>query len=226
MNWKRGVVMVYATLWLLFALFGVAVVNAANDGSTSLVLLWGLWVAVCVVLPGLLLWTLRWIVARFERARTRDSEAEAAPHGGGASATSSGGRNLLWPSVSDARGAQFAVGEAFWAAVICCVLTAIVAELAIFSPGVAKTTRVNGSSLLDAGLFLLVAIGLRRRWRGAAWAGLGLYVFEALWRFSSGRAYTNVIGWMVTALFTLAFVNGVRGAHAWSRALARETQHS
>ncbi len=118
-------------------------------------------------------------------------------------------RESLWPSVDTAEGAALAAKQGFWAAVLCAVATAAFALLSIIG--------LDSSALVDAALFAIIAWGLSKKSRAAAVCGLLLYVVERLYMWSTVGMQNPIIA----VLFTLLFINGVRGTFAWKR-LARE----
>lgn len=114
----------------------------------------------------------------------------------------------LWPDVIDPKGARFATRQAFWAAIFCSGVTCV---FAIASGVVGKQILgIDVWGLVDAVLFGIIALGIYRYSRLASLAGFAFYVL--------GRAYT----WtqygpqnpVLAAIFTLAFINGVRGCFA------------
>ena len=117
-------------------------------------------------------------------------------------------RRWMWPSVATTDSARFAVTQAFWAATVCAAGVALLVTL----------NQLTGA-LLDAAAFAAVAIGLSRRSRVAALCGLGLYLVEEAYVLSQARPLTLLF----VVMFTIAFVNGVRGAFALHRQGAEGT---
>jgi hypothetical protein len=129
-------------------------------------------------------------------------------------------RNIIWPSLETVDDAKWATKQAMLAAVICASLTGLFAILAICGVEfVRKTFQITGASLIDAAIFGLIAFFLSRQSRFAAWSGLIVYVIERVFSWAASPAsQTNFI---MPLIFTMAFITGVRGAHAYHR--LRET---
>jgi hypothetical protein len=119
----------------------------------------------------------------------------------------------MWPPTTTTSSARLAVTQAFWAATVCAAGVALFVTLNQLTPGVGPRFPFRLGALLDAAAFAAVAIGLSRRSRVAAVCGLGLYVVEEAFILSHARPFTLLI----VVLFTIAFVNGVRGAFALHR---------
>jgi len=122
-------------------------------------------------------------------------------------------RNLFWPSVDTVDDANWAIRQAMIAAIAVAVLTFIVSALAIAGVSFVKTFGVDGWSMIDAGLFAVVAFFLHRKSRIAAWAGLALYVGERVFQWAT----VGPKGPVMAVVFVLAFIGGVRGTQALSR---------
>jgi hypothetical protein len=115
-----------------------------------------------------------------------------------------------WEDVSDVSGAEKAINGGFWAAVFVACITALVAGLALAGT---KLFGIDASAFLDAAIFAGIAVGIKRKSRFAAVAGLCLYVLERLYMLQRGGAGGIVMG----ILLTLLFINAVRGAYAYHR---------
>ena len=125
-------------------------------------------------------------------------------------------RNFLWPSVETAEDAAWAVRQAFWAAVACAVLTGIAAVLAIAGVQfIKKTFGIDGSALVDATIFGVIAFFLARHSRVAAWAGLLIYGIERVYMWGTVPASRTAL--IMPVIFILAFIGGVRGTMALHR---------
>jgi len=121
--------------------------------------------------------------------------------------------NWVWPTVNTTEAAAWATKQAFWAALLCAVLTGGFALLGAAGVGFAQALGFDASALLDGVIFGVIAFGLWRRSRAAAWAGLVLYVAERACMWSQIGIKNPVIA----AIFILAFVGGVRGTSALYR---------
>jgi hypothetical protein len=119
----------------------------------------------------------------------------------------------MWPPTTTAASARFAVTQAFWAATVCAAGVALLVTLNQLTPGERPSFPFRFGALLDAAAFAAVAIGLSRSSRVAAVCGLGLYLVEEAYVLGQARPFTLLI----VVLFTMAFVNGVRGAFALHR---------
>ena len=118
--------------------------------------------------------------------------------------------NWYWEDVSDLGGAEKAINGGFWAAVIVACITALVALLSL--AGV-QLLGLDVWALFDAALFAAIAVGIKRKSRFAAVAGLSLYIFERIYMMQRSGARGIVMG----VLFTLFFINAVRGSFAYHR---------
>jgi len=115
-----------------------------------------------------------------------------------------------WEDVSDLGGAEKAINGGFWAALIVACITALVVSLSF--AGV-QLLGLNAWAFLDAAIFAMIAIGIKRKSRFAAVAGLCLYIVERIYMMQRGGASGIVMG----ILFTLLFINAVRGTFAYHR---------
>lgn len=93
-------------------------------------------------------------------------------------------------------------------------LTAGLATFAIFNGPV---LGIGPLAFIDAGLFAIIAVGLWRMSRGAAVAGLVLFVAEKILGAIESGSFQ---GAHVAAVLILAFVHGVRGTFALARLTA------
>ena len=118
-----------------------------------------------------------------------------------------------WPEITDAESARSAAKLARGAALFCAGITLVVTILAIMGVELVQKLGVSAWSLLDVALFLAVAWGIHRMSRTAAVFGLILYALERLFMMlESGPK-----GIIMTVIFTLAFISGVRGTFAYHR---------
>jgi len=114
-------------------------------------------------------------------------------------------RDLLWPVINDEISALTAARNGMYVALFVALITGIAALL------------TNRWGLVDAGLFLMVGIGIRQLSRVAAVAGLALYVLSIVARAIQGQfGAPGVVG----LLFTAVLIGAVRAAffaHRWRR---------
>jgi hypothetical protein len=120
-------------------------------------------------------------------------------------------RMWFWPNVAIRRQAQYAINEAFCAAALVTVVTAVLAAMAIYGDSVPD---IDPSALAEATIFAGITFGIYRRSRTAAVAGLALYVLERGYLIYISGGPRNVLWSFVIAM---AFVNGVRGTFAYHR---------
>jgi hypothetical protein len=126
--------------------------------------------------------------------------------------------NRWWPSVDDLEGAKEAAHQGAGAAVFVAVATALVSVLTIV--GIRILPFISPYSLVDAGLFAIVAWRIFKLSR--AWAVVGLLLFVA--ERADALRYRSTGASLILAIFlVLAFVNGVRGTFAY-RKLAMQAE--
>lgn len=122
-------------------------------------------------------------------------------------------RNWWWPSVETADDAKFAVKQAFGVAVLCSAVTAVFALLGAAEIEFARNLGFDAWGLVDALVFAAIACGLWRHSRIAAWAGLVVYTGERMYMWSQ-FGVKNPGNPIVSIIFILAFIGGVRGTSA------------
>ena len=119
-----------------------------------------------------------------------------------------------WPSVTDKEEAKRTAQQGAGAAVFVTAVTTLLAVLAIF--GVQIGARIlpgfSALSLIDAGLFAIVAWRIYRMSRAWAVVGLLLYVVERVYAVSVRGSTAGIV---VGVVLLLGFVNGVRGTFAY-----------
>ena len=121
--------------------------------------------------------------------------------------------NFWWPSVGTVEGAKGAAKAGFIAAVLVALITAAFATWALYSNG-PVAGFIDPWAYLDAVLFGAIAFGIYKESRAAAVVGLLLYLVE--------KGYQVVLtgqlqGAVMTILFVLFFVSGIRGTFALHR---------
>lgn len=119
-----------------------------------------------------------------------------------------------WPSVETEVEAKGAAHQGAGAAVFVASVTALFSVLAMFD--IRILPGFSPLSLVDAGLFAIVAWRIYRMSR--VWALLGLlgYISERAYSMYVHGA-TATAGWVVGVVILLGFVNGVRGTLAYHR---------
>ena len=123
------------------------------------------------------------------------------------------GKQWWWPEVETREGAERATKQAFWAAVVVAGMTCLFAVLGALGVGFMRGLGFDAWAFLDAALFVVIAFGLRRQSRAAAWAGLLLFGVEKLYLWNRNGVHGL---WLAIIIF-LAFISGVRGTSALSR---------
>ena len=123
-----------------------------------------------------------------------------------------------WEDVTSVSGAEKAMNGGFWAALFVAIITSLVASLSFTGVHI---FGIGASAFLDAALFAAIAFGIKRKSRFAAVAGLCLYVLERIYMLQRGGAGGIVMG----ILFTLLFINAVRGAFAYYRLTGEGQAH-
>ena len=136
-------------------------------------------------------------------------------HGESGGVTSTQRANAWWPRIHDAETARRVARQAFWAAIVVVVITLLLVGLAAAGKPVGGVTPI---ALVDAALFALIALGIRRMSRVAAFAGLLLFGIEKLLMAQS----MNVGNIVTAAALLFAFANGARATVAFHRLRARE----
>jgi hypothetical protein len=121
--------------------------------------------------------------------------------------------SLFWPGLNSQNAAVRESRIGMYTAASIASLTAILAGISVINGKV--TVGVGFSALLDAVMFFVLALGIAYMNRGAAIAGIGLYVLEVLSRFRIG-------GYSGTSIVEGAFVlwlliRGSRGVFAYHR---------
>jgi hypothetical protein len=121
--------------------------------------------------------------------------------------------NAFWPSVDTLEGAREACRQGAWAAVIVAALTGGIALLSMAGVTWFASLKVDAWSLIDAGVFAVVAWGLFQCSRVAAVAGLLLFLGERAIAIAAGQTG----GIPLAVVLAAFFVGGVRGAFAHRR---------
>ena len=129
--------------------------------------------------------------------------------------TSTQRANAWWPRIHDAETARRVARQAFWAAIVVVVITLLLVGLAAAGKPVGGVTPI---ALVDAALFALIALGIRRMSRVAAFAGLLLFGIEKLLMAQS----MNVGNLVTAAALLFAFANGARATIAFHRLRSQE----
>jgi hypothetical protein len=111
---------------------------------------------------------------------------------------------IFWPEVDSVPGIDEAIQLGYWAAFLAAALGAVTS----FIPGVG----VGLAGLVDAALYAVCGVGIRRKWRSAAALAFIICVANILFSLSHGGG----IGVLAIFIF-VGLANGVRGTFAASR---------
>jgi hypothetical protein len=119
-----------------------------------------------------------------------------------------------WPEVDSSDGAKGAAHQGAGSAVIVAGVTTLFSVLAIF--GVQILPGFSPASLIDAGLFAIVAWRIYKMSR--IWAVLGLVFFVGERVYSLYlRGLTGAGGLVVGVILLFGFISGVRGTFAYQK---------
>jgi hypothetical protein len=114
------------------------------------------------------------------------------------------------PMIMDARSAKDVARWGYYAAFVVAALTALYSLLSL--------AGLHHSALVDAVLFVIIGIGIRKMSRFAAIAGLLLYLSEVAWRFQYfGVKSLAPLTLLWTGVLIFCFVQGIRGTYAYRR---------
>ena len=117
-----------------------------------------------------------------------------------------------WPEIDDASSAEDAVRFAVGASLFIAGVTTLLAVLSLIYQK--PVFGLNGWSLVDAGLFAVVAWRIHKMSRAWSIVGLLLYLLEVGERLVSGVG--GAVG-VLTIVFILGFVGAIRGTFAFHR---------
>lgn len=127
----------------------------------------------------------------------------------------------MWPPIRDKQSAKSVARWGFYAALITSGLTLLGVILGKLSAGISYT--LPSTAIVDACLFVAVAVGIWRLSRVWAVVGLVLYLLEIRWAISHMRFNPARIA--STAVLVYAFANGVRGTFYYHRLVAVKSQN-
>ncbi len=118
--------------------------------------------------------------------------------------------NWAWPAIEDKESAIAASKKGMWAAFIVAVVTALIATLAMAMHK--DIAGIDAWAYLDAGLFAVIAWGIKHLSRAAAVIGLLLFIAERIDMAVSQHNFS-----ILSLLVLLMFVNGARGTFGYHR---------
>lgn len=122
-------------------------------------------------------------------------------------------KESFWPDVSTQHGAFVASRGGFWAAIFVAGTTALIGGLAAF--GITIIPGFTAWSLADAGIAGVIALGIWRHSRFAAWSGLVVYLAERGYTINETHQFGSNPALFV--VLVLGFISGVRGTHALAK---------
>ncbi len=116
----------------------------------------------------------------------------------------------LWPNIGDIDDASVQSRTGAAVAFLISIVTAVITYLQT-TGAIHWFGHIDAKAYIDAGVFLIIGIGLRYHSRLAALAGLGLYGFEQYVMIQQYGFRFNLLA----LFFIIAFMNAVRGAFAY-----------
>lgn len=125
----------------------------------------------------------------------------------------------FWPEIKDTSTAKDAVHGAVGVSLFIAAMTALLAVLSLVYKK--SMLGIDGLALIDAGLFVLVAWRIHKMSRTWAVIGLVLYLLEIGERLVDHPS--GAVG-VLTIIFILAFIGGIRVAFAFHRYSKQENQ--
>jgi hypothetical protein len=122
--------------------------------------------------------------------------------------------HTYWPTIIDKKSAMAAARSGATAAFTVAGITGLFAALAIFD----ILKLLDPTAFLDATLFFAIGLGVRIKYsRLAAVAGLLLYLLEVASRIADPPVKTSSPVGVLTVIFILFFISGVRGTFGYQR---------
>ena len=160
-----------------------------------------------------------WYPQRFQAASIRSTAVRRAPAalsvtGGNRVARSSKPDRWYWPEIGNLADAEQASNQGFWAALVCAVVTALFATIAVASGS--AVIGVGPVAFADAVVFAVIAWRTRARSKSFAVIGLALFVIEKIFQLAT-QPMSLSFGILVAVALLFAFINGVRGTFAYHR---------
>ena len=125
-------------------------------------------------------------------------------------------RDQWWPAIRDRESARKAAIQGFAGALLQVLISV---GFAAWAASKQSLFGVNPTTfMIAAAIFAAIAIGIFRLARTAAVAGLVLFLPTQIWSLLFDRSTTDFVRtFILTILFGLLFVNGVRGTFAYRR---------
>jgi Zn-dependent protease len=117
-----------------------------------------------------------------------------------------------WPTIEDESSAEHATKAAVGVSGFIAAVTALIAVLSIFYHK--PIAGLDGSSLIDAAIFALIAWRISKVSRAWAVVGLLMYLLEVGYKLVTNPS--GALG-VLTIIFVLTYINAIRGAFAYHR---------
>ncbi len=112
-------------------------------------------------------------------------------------------KRYIFPNIVEEETAKKTARQGMWASLSIGVIT-----------GLAAFILKRYGALIDASLFLIIALGIYRMSRVAAYAGLFLYIVEVAFQFYFTKKIGNI---GIISMAIVMFINGIRGTVAYHR---------
>lgn len=132
-------------------------------------------------------------------------------------------QNSLWPDIDSLESARETANQGFWAAILVAVFTTIMVLVTSQTGSMDNLPPMNAWSFIDVGIYVAIALGIRKMSRIAAVCGLLLYSIDRIYLWSQTGANGSVV---LSIFFMLAFIHGVRGTFAYHRLRRQSLQES
>jgi hypothetical protein len=123
-----------------------------------------------------------------------------------------------WKEIEDKDSAEDATKAAVGISYFVAALTALLAVLSLVYH--IPILGLTGSSLVDATLFVVIAWRIGKMSRAWSVIGLVLYLIEAVFSLASRGGGVGVLA----IVFTIAYVNALRGTFAYHRYAKQQTE--
>jgi hypothetical protein len=118
-----------------------------------------------------------------------------------------------WATIEDESSAEHATKAAIWVSGFIAAVTALGAILSIAYHK--PIIGLDGWSLVDAGIFALIAWRISRVSRAGAIVGLLMYLLEVGYKFTTSPSGT--LGILSFIFILSSYINAIRGAFAYHR---------
>ncbi len=122
-------------------------------------------------------------------------------------------KRLYWPSVDDFEESRRAAGLGAGTAILVGTVTGIISWLN--THGHPVFSGIDSTGYIDMAVFLVLGFAITRMSRIAALAVLGFYVYGQLEMAKLLAAHGESMRWFIPILFSINFINGIRGTLAF-----------